>query len=731
MVQVFRADVGAAPHMRALAEDPMELPEVVVSAPRRQPRVEDSPASVSVISGDEITQRNLGMVADALRGTPGVDLTEFGSVGQSSFATIRGATADQVKFQLDGVEVNTTTAGQFDFANLTSANTDRIDVVRGGAGALYSCEAIGGLIDVHTRRGEGPFHLLSGGEAGSAATHHEELGINGATGPFALSGTASFLASDGFRSINDDYRNFSTVWRGDLDVVPNGTLRTFLRYIESRKGLANYTVVENRLDTDARARDNFFLAKGEWEHAPTDLVNYRATVSFVRDNPRFGDDTVENVALDPIALSHTPGEQIQTAVQANCRWPQFALSTLGVEYTEQWAEFNEVVDAVTEPVIRQNRSIVSAYGQEELLLLDDALRAAGGMRFTGYDVYGDHGTFSGSGSYRVRPTQTILHVGYNESFRAPAFDELFGVQGDTTLQSEHGWEINAGLTQDLWHGLLRFEPTYFFGEVHELIEDIAELPPVGAGPPGAQTHNVPVARMEGVELLTNLQPTHWFTLTASYTYLNFASTQALLNRPRHRGSVIAAGQWDSAVSAGDHTSVAVTVHAVGRRNSPNPYNSADPFSPAPIGSYARVDLAMAYRFAGPLSPLSLTASVRNLLNRDYPVHWFSRAARQLPCRVPLRILIPEAKRVRRFSKTVVSQFDFWAHLERVSVHAKVGGVDMVRWIYGKAFAGFFGGLAIAFAGYAADSESVTRVGTIIFLVSMPILFVTIRLLPRR
>ena len=222
-----------------------------------------------------------------------MDVTEFGSLGQTAFATIRGSNPDQVLVLLDGVEVNTPTVGQFDFANLTTDNLNRIEILRGGGGALYGSEAIGGVVNVLTQRGEGPFHLLASGEAGSAATHHESLGINGAQGPLALSGTASFLASDGFRSINDDYRNFSTVWRSDLDLLPAGTLRAFLRYSESRTGLVNFNVFENRLDPDAHARDNFFLAKGEWEHAPTDMFNYRTAVSFVRDNPRYRDDRVD------------------------------------------------------------------------------------------------------------------------------------------------------------------------------------------------------------------------------------------------------------------------------------------------------------------------------------------------------------------------------------------------------------------------------------------------------
>jgi vitamin B12 transporter len=206
------------------ADEPKtQLSEIVVTATRTQTRADEATSSVSVISGAEIVQRDQTMVSDTLRGAPGMDINEFGSTGHSAFASIRGSNPDQVLMLLDGVDVNTPTVGQFDFAHLTSDNIDHIEILRGG-GALYGSEAIGGVVNVLTRRGEGSFHLLASGEAGSAATHHELLGINGAHGPFALSGTASFLASDGFRSLNDDYRNFSTVWRADLDVLLAATL---------------------------------------------------------------------------------------------------------------------------------------------------------------------------------------------------------------------------------------------------------------------------------------------------------------------------------------------------------------------------------------------------------------------------------------------------------------------------------------------------------------------------
>jgi len=632
-------------------EAAQELPEVVVTATRTQTQAEEATGSVSVISAKEVAERNQTFVGDALRGTPGLDVTEFGAPGQTTFATIRGANPDQVLVMLDGVDVNTTTVGLFDFANLTADNLDRVEVLRGAGGALYGSEAIGGVINVLSQRGSGPFQVFGAAQGGSAFTQHETVGINGAHGPFALSGSASYLATDGFQSLNSDYWNLSTAWRGDVDILPAGTFRTFVRYSESRTVLQNFDVFQSRPDPTAYDRDNFFLAKGEWEHAPTDALSYRAAVSWVRDNFRYSGSQVdedEGNQLETVA-SHTPSEQTEAEGQVNYRWPEFALSTIGLEYREQWAEFplesggdsdeDEALaamrrlrpralgpvrrdsddDEVPATTQRVNRSIVGLYGQEQLLFLDDTLRGGGGVRYDHYDGFGDQVTASGSGSYLIRPTQTRLRVSYAQGFRAPTFDELLGSAGNENLEAETSWEIDAGVTQDLLDSRLRFESTYFYRDVHNLIEEVTdELPPVAGVPEEEHAQNVPTSRFQGVELSARTQPLPWLTLGANYTYLNFVTPSgALVNRPRHRGTVSATGHWGDVFTAGDRATATTLVYLVGRRDSPNPYNEDEPFSPASLSGYGRVDVALAYHFTGMLSGLSATTTARNLFNKNY------------------------------------------------------------------------------------------------------------------
>jgi len=632
----------------AIAAEPQTttVPEVVVTATRTEESVQDVPNSVTVVQGEDIERGDIYSTADALRGTPGLDVTEFGSSGHSAFASIRGSAADQVQVLLDGVEVNSPTVGQFDFANLTTDNIDRIEILRGGGGSLYGSDAIGGVVNVISRRGAGPLDVTASSEAGSVSTHHEVLSISGAHGPLALAGSTSFFASDGFRSVNDDYRNFSTAWRGDADLIPGGTARAFVRYTNARAGLVNFNVAEGVLDPDAYSRTDFFLAKGEWEHAVTDDLDYLVSTSFVSDNERYKDSQVDEGegAVEPVVVVHTPGQIIATNSQVDYSWRQFALTTVGLEVKERSAQIfksrttgsdddsDEGQDTgeggTTSEVerVNPNRTSVAVYAQEQLRALDDTLHGIGGMRYDHIDQFGDEVTWSGSGSYLVRASNTRLRVGYAEGFRAPTFDELFQPNvgspnvGVENLQPEHSWEINAGVTQEFAGGRVRAEATYFYREVKNFIEEVSDQLPGPINIPDEDDMDVPLARnldarFQGVELITHAQPLPWLHLSANYTYLNFDTpTGVLLNRPRHRGAVFTGIERHSLLQSGDVATFSLRVQAVGNRDSADP---TDDFEAKNLGSYARTDLALSYKLPGRFAPFTITAVVHNLFNRNY------------------------------------------------------------------------------------------------------------------
>jgi vitamin B12 transporter len=495
---------------------------------------------------------------------------------------------------------------------------------------LYGSEAIGGVVNVLTGRGAGPLTVSTAAEGGRAATQRERVQISGAQGPIGVNGTVSYLSSDGFQPQNDDYQNFSTVWRADADLIPQGTLSGFARYTGSRRGLPQFNVYQGQLDPDAYDRADFVLAKGEWEQALGDSFDYRLSGAWWRNYERFRDDEIEdgNVESTPSTIGRFDNQLIQADAQVDYRWQTVSLTTAGLEFIERSASVFQMTPATDDAETEQfeseqfnaNRSNVGVYLQEQLHLLHDTLLGVGGVRYDSIDGFGNQVTWSGSGSYLVRPTDTRLRLSYATGFRAPTFDELFTpTLGNPNLSAETSWEIDVGITQRLFGGRFRFEPVYFYRNVHNLIEEVSdELPGPTAGVPETAAAFNTNARFQGVELIARAKVLSWLELTANYTYLNVSSsTGPLLNRPRNRGAFAAVAKRDSLVKSGDVVTATSQVYAVGARASADPFSRAEPFETGEIGGYARTDIALSYQFGGRLAPLTVTATVRNLFNRNY------------------------------------------------------------------------------------------------------------------
>src|SRR5947208_11582463 len=144
-----------------------EAEQVVVSATRFDIPLDQSPASVSVITSEELEQKQIERVSDALREVPGLSVVQTGTAGQLTSVFMRGLPSQDMQVLLNGIPINQGLAGQFDFANLVTDDIDRIEVVRGPQSTLYGPRALAGIIQIFTKRGDGPPTITSNSEAGS------------------------------------------------------------------------------------------------------------------------------------------------------------------------------------------------------------------------------------------------------------------------------------------------------------------------------------------------------------------------------------------------------------------------------------------------------------------------------------------------------------------------------------------------------------------------------------
>lgn len=179
------------------------LPSLIVTATRMSETASESLASVTVITREHIERQQARSVQDVLRGIAGVQISSSGGLGKSTSTFLRGTNEDQVLVLIDGVKVGSATLGTTAIENLPLDQVERIEVVRGPRSSLYGSEAIGGVIQIVTRRGAGPLSPSLAVGAGSFATRHASAGLSGGDAGFWFNLSASHLKSGGF-NVRDD-----------------------------------------------------------------------------------------------------------------------------------------------------------------------------------------------------------------------------------------------------------------------------------------------------------------------------------------------------------------------------------------------------------------------------------------------------------------------------------------------------------------------------------------------
>ncbi len=215
------------------------LEGVVISGNRTVTPLVDTGSDVSIITAEELEQRQIRFVSEALREAPGIAVSRSGPVGTNTQVRIRGAEANHTVVMIDGVKVNDPFTSEVDFAHLLAAQIERIEILRGPQSALYGAEAIGGVISIFTKRGAPGVQAEAGVEGGSFSTINGMAGVRGATQTvnYALSATA--YRSDGtnvsrFGSEDDGYRNRTVYASGGWAPVAGASLDASLRYRDSR-----------------------------------------------------------------------------------------------------------------------------------------------------------------------------------------------------------------------------------------------------------------------------------------------------------------------------------------------------------------------------------------------------------------------------------------------------------------------------------------------------------------
>lgn len=543
--------------------------------------------ATTVVDRAAIERSRAGTVADLLRTVPGVDVAQSGGPGGVTSLFLRGANSNSALVLVDGVKVNSPYFGGVDLSSLGTANVERIEVVRGPFSALYGSEALGGVIQVITRRAgaeglEGQAHL----GLGSASAREGGVNASFRTGNLGVSAglRRGTIAGD---LPNEFFEGTDLSAALDVQLTPDVKTGVTVRRESSRTGIpfsgATPTPLRATTADTTLVSVPFSLGLGP-------RTTLEASATYASDSPTYSDpddpwgftfsETQARRAGGRLVLSHASG--------AN----RVSVGT-DLERTQVTNEdsYGLQLDGLT-------TRTWSVFAEDRLSLADDRLAITAGVRRDENDAFGSSTNPRVALSWRVSKAVRV-RAAAGSAFRAPSTGELYyPFSGNPGLKPEESVSYEAGAEWTLVPGLA-LEASVFRSDVTDLIRyDFASQRNV----------NVGRARMTGAEAVLSGSLTASTWARASYTWLDTEDRDTglpLLRRPKQRASMTVGGDL------GRGASTELTGLWVGERDDVDAATYLRVTNPA----YFRLDAAVTGpRVLGGFSPF---VRVTNLLDRDY------------------------------------------------------------------------------------------------------------------
>lgn len=574
----------------AAEEVTTQMQEVVVTATRDEVPLEQVGSSITVVTAKEIEQTQARTVADVLRSVPGLDVSRSGAFGTTSIF-MRGAKSEHTLVLIDGIEMNDPSAagGGYEFANLTVDSIERIEILRGPQSTLYGSSAMGGVINIITKKGQGALKGYISAEGGSFNTAKETAGISGSTTRFRYALNASRFDTQGISAANsahnnpekDGYWNSSVSAHLGITPVNNFELDLSLKYIKSKTEIdGGWGTVVDAYDSHQKSEELYAGVQARFN-----LFN-----SFLEQ--KIG-ATASDISREYNAYNSTyDGQTTKIDWQSILHLHATNDLTVGVERKDEQAK--------TDSMQEKDAGTTSYYLQDQISLFD-AWFTTLGVRIDDHSQFGTKATYRLTTAYLMKTTDTTIKGSYGTGYKAPSLIQLYHPTwgGNANLKPEEsvGWDV--GVEQGLPLFNSRISATYFRNKYDDMITWDNTF----------MYANVAKSHTEGAELTVSMQPADNILVKGAYTYTETlddstgmtTSGKQLARRPNHKASLDAAYN----VTKTAHLNLGIVY--VGSR-----YNDAA--NTQKMGDYTLVNLAGSYDVT---KNLQIFGRVDNLFDREY------------------------------------------------------------------------------------------------------------------
>jgi vitamin B12 transporter len=471
--------------LTAFAEEPAPqvLEEVVVTATKTPVPVSQLTSAVEVIKGEELEQKKIKMVADALRIAQGVTVTSSGGPGTLTTARIRGAESTHTLVMIDGTVVNSPTTGLFDFANLTTDNIERIEILRGAQSMLWGSDAMGGVINIITKKGTGTPTASAFLEYGSFTTLREGAQVSGTKGPFDLSASVSQWDSSSFSAINykrgaterDGFHNYQASSRLGVTLPKDGRLEVNMRWWKTHVDFDGFDGITGApVDVfGAKTTDHTLILSASYEQPITSWWSQKLTLARGQERAFSTSGLVQRDLgtglIGPVLFPFT--SDINTRNQRlewqhNFQVGKPLLVTAGYQFREDLADSPTFGTGTETKLISSN----AGFAQAQVNMLE-RIFLTGGVRQDSYNVFGDATTYRATAGYLLKETGTKFRGSYATGFRAPTINFLFFPGfSNPNLKPEKSRSMDVGVDQKLLQDKLLVSAGYFWNRFRNLIQ---------------------------------------------------------------------------------------------------------------------------------------------------------------------------------------------------------------------------------------------------------------------
>ncbi len=521
--------------------DQTTLPEVVVTATRSETPISKTASSISVVTSEQIEKNQYRTITDALRSIPGVQIAQTGTPTQSTTFLFRGTESRHNRILIDGRPIPEGLGGSI-VNDLSTSNVERIEVLRGPASSLYGGNAIGGVVNIVTKKGKGiekPETTLRF-EAGSFNNFQEAARSRGALGLFDYSVEASRQDAE-FQRANNELRE--SRWSGQFgyQLTPDLYFDLYTNYSLNDSGSPGADPISGF--SKPGKYDNFI--REIWTFAPgvtwktSEIWTQHLSYQYQERRQHFYSP---RVIFGGVTSANTSNRQQVDDHRIDYQSTIKPIDTFEIVagLSTQDRKTYRSSDILNTTLPYQNfQTNTSAFIQTNWEILENWNLLSSG-RLDHYSDFGNPMTYKVGSSYKTPLTDTVIHTNYGTAFSAPeeqnfiSFGGLFIANPNLQPEDSRGYEV--GITQPLFNHELELRGTYFHNNIQGLVQTRTVNPVTFQ----YTVANIGDARTQGYETgLTwkpKWKPINRFELDTNYTYLDAVNKNSgawLLRRPRH------------------------------------------------------------------------------------------------------------------------------------------------------------------------------------------------------